>query len=256
MIQNETEFLAAAKRRHGLNEEMLQFERAPAFTTDQTLLDEWRKNRRTFLSGQLAAVQVAMDEYDARVNGDRRGEFMSTRSGARFWPLDPRPGDFDIEDIAHGLARICRFNGRTKGTYSVGQHSVLVSRLLPDRLKLFGLMHDASEAYLGDIISPVKKLVASQYGPLEAAVMVAVAQRYGFIDQWFNKEDHDLVKEADLVMLVTEARDVTTFGFIPKPLKVLPRDERITDCWSPETASLLFIREFEELTSGAGAVGG
>src|SRR5205085_1920126 len=99
-------------------------------------------------------------------------------TGTRFWPEDPSPRDVDIRDIAHGLARINRFNGRIKyDHYSVAQHSVLVSRLLPPPYKLFGLLHDAGEAYLGDLITPVKRLFREFYDAVEDRVMRSVARK-------------------------------------------------------------------------------
>ena len=92
-------------------------------------------------------------------NNDRKGEWVFLASGRRFWIIDPRPEDIYIEDIAHGLSMICRFCGQTRKFYSVSQHSILVSKELQPQYQLGGLLHDASESYIGDIITPVKKII-------------------------------------------------------------------------------------------------
>lgn len=258
MIQNETEFLAAAKKRYGLREARLRAKRTPATDLDSQLLAECQIG---YFDDELKTVQAAMDEYDGRVNADRKGTWMPMPH-ARFWPEDPRPQDIFIEDIAHGLARLCRFNGRIKyDHYSVAQHSVLVSRLLKARgfapgLVLFGLMHDAGEAYLGDVITPIKRLFRHFYEEVEERVMRAVADRYNFRPYFDAERARTAVKWADTVMLATEARDVTLLGYVSQELTELPDDQPITDCWCPDVAQMLFLREFEGLTSGAGAIGG
>lgn len=84
---------------------------------------------------------------------------ISTKSGRRLYVQNPTIAQIDIEDIAHGLAHQCRFNGQTSNFYSVAQHSVIVASILPPELKLAGLLHDASGAYLGDIVQPLKELL-------------------------------------------------------------------------------------------------
>ena len=89
-------------------------------------------------------------------NYEAGSEWIITASGKRFYLRRPTPADIDAGDVAHALAHICRFNGHTREFYSVAQHSILVSRLLPDELKLAGLLHDAAEAYCGDMVKPLK----------------------------------------------------------------------------------------------------
>src|ERR1039457_118422 len=90
-----------------------------------------------------------MDSFDG---------FIGTFSGLRFWPLDPNPEKILIDDIAHALAHQCRFGGHASRFYSVAEHSVHVSRLCPPEDALWGLLHDASEAYLVDLPRPLKQL--------------------------------------------------------------------------------------------------
>lgn len=89
----------------------------------------------------------------------RRGSFVETYTGGRFYPFDPAPDEVRIEDIAGGLAHTCRFGGHCRRFYSVAQHSLHVCAELADhgsRLQTYGLLHDAGEAYLGDIPRPIK----------------------------------------------------------------------------------------------------
>src|SRR5689334_10911717 len=83
-----------------------------------------------------------------------RGYNMTTFSGEPFWPLDPQPEDIRIVDIAHALSLQCRFNGHTKFHYSVAQHSLIMSFNVPLQFALEALLHDAAEAYIGDLIRP------------------------------------------------------------------------------------------------------
>ena len=84
--------------------------------------------------------------------------WIETYTGKKVYPLRPDEETLCVEDIAHALALTCRFGGHCSEFYSVAQHSCLVSDLCPDGLKLAGLMHDAAEAYLGDVVSPIKPL--------------------------------------------------------------------------------------------------
>ena len=85
-----------------------------------------------------------------------RGVAMSLADGSVFFPLDPRPEEIGIENIAHALAMSCRYGGHSLDYYSVAQHSVLVSRLVSRSDALCALLHDATEAFIGDLIRPMK----------------------------------------------------------------------------------------------------
>lgn len=135
---------------------------------------------------------------------------MQLSSGEKFWPLDPRPGDIDIEDIAFALSNICRFGGHCE-FYSVAQHSVLVSRIVEAEtgdlsLAFHGLMHDAAEAYLGDLIRPIKHWSgdwAEAYKKIEARLEKVIAQVFDLPYPM-----PDAVKRADDIAGATEARDL------------------------------------------------
>jgi 5'-deoxynucleotidase YfbR-like HD superfamily hydrolase len=136
---------------------------------------------------------------------DREGNWITTFTGKRFYPLDPREEDIDIVDIAHSLSILNRFTGHTEFPFSVGQHSLHVSYALDTELnqskqvQLAGLLHDASEAYVNDLATPLKRMLP-EYCSAEKAILDC-------IDSKFNIATHDpVVKEADTRALVTEAR--------------------------------------------------
>lgn len=101
-----------------------------------------------------------------------------TASGAEIDLLNPNPSDISIEDIAHHLAQQPRFAGATRIFYSVGQHSLMVARSCPENEKLWGLLHDASEAYLSDLISPIKHHLRD-YIVTEGVLLRAICTRFG-----------------------------------------------------------------------------
>lgn len=112
--------------------------------------------------------------------GDKRkGDYMTTYTGQKFWPLDPRAEEVHLEDIAHALSRICRFNGHVRSHYSVAQHAVIVSHLVPQYLAFEALHHDDAEAYLADLVRPVKKHIR-QYIKHERALEKVISKRFRF----------------------------------------------------------------------------
>lgn len=166
-----------------------------------------------------------------------------TRSGRKFDLMSPEKGPFDIETIAHALSNTCRFSGHVREYYSVAQHSVLVSRVVPERFALAGLLHDAAEAYLGDVVSPLKRLL-HEYRELEARVEAAIFARFG-IPKPLPQE----VRFADTILLATEQRDLMPshaeaqeweelYGIKPLPERIVPLP--------PLQARVLFLERFEE----------
>lgn len=177
-------------------------------------------------------------------NRDLRNIYVSTHLGHRFYPQAPRIEDVAIEDIAHGLAFQCRFNGQTQHFYSVAQHSLMVANLVPRRLALAALLHDAAEAYLGDMVKPLKGLFP-EFSRIEAEVMAIIGARFGVAASAF---DDRQIKRADLIALATEKRDLMPNSSEPWGLLdgVAPLPTRI-EAQSPQLAKQQFLGEFRRL---------
>lgn len=201
---------------------------------------------------KIFELEEAIKEYETVHDRGREGTWMPTYTGRRFWLLDPRPEDFDIRDIAHGLSRISRFNGATKGRgYTVAQHSVLASTLVPPPYRLAILMHDAPEAYAGDVISPLKRLLGAAYEKIETAIMTAIAIRYEFV--WDDHVVQRWVHKADRQMLASEVRwlvptGVLSPGFQPQEQGVALYEAVKLVPWEQDLAETMFLQKFEELT--------
>lgn len=172
------------------------------------------------------------------------GPWIQTFTGKRFNPLNPVIEAIAIEDIAHALSNICRFTGHCSDFYSVAQHSVLVSYLCNHEHALYGLLHDASEAYCQDIASPIKKTEEfSAYREVEAKLQRAVYKRFDCL-----KEEPADVKLADMMIFATEARDLMSplrcdfiVGTKPLPFNIIPLP--------PKQAKALFLERFKELNT-------
>lgn len=106
-----------------------------------------------------------------------RGDYIHTYSGKKFYAMDPTPDDIDITDIAHALSHLCRFGGHTPTFYSVAEHSILVSELVPVKDRMWGLLHDASEAYLCDIPRPFKQYL-NNYKEIEENIQRVIAVKF------------------------------------------------------------------------------
>lgn len=169
---------------------------------------------------------------------------IETYSGRFFEVIDPKVEDIDLYDISHALSMLCRFGGHSEAFYSVAEHSVLVSMLVSKENALAALLHDASEAYLVDIPSPVKSFL-DNYQFIEAKIMIQIANKFGF--EYPLAEE---IKLADRAQLKTEAKylmagrgenwgtwldGITLRGKIPK-------------CLQPIEAKQLFLTRFWELS--------
>lgn len=174
---------------------------------------------------------------------ERKGDWAQIYSGKKFWPLDPKPEEVDLKDIAHSLALQCRFNGHCNHFYSIAQHSVLVSKIVHPKQALAALFHDSSEAYTGDIVSPLKKFLPPEFKEIEKAIEEVIFKHFGI-----KKVDHYEIKRADKIALFTEMRDVMKEPsdkwegaefFEPHPEKIIPLN--------PEEAEKEFLERYKEL---------
>lgn len=174
--------------------------------------------------------------------------FIETFTGAAFTPLSPLHADIWIEDIAHALSNQCRFSGHSKEFYSVAEHCVRVSWALEawgedEDVQLWGLMHDASEAYLVDLPTPLKQSeFGDAYRAAEAKLMRAICERFSL-----SEKQPEIVHVADAVLLATEARDLMPH----KPehwrnLMVRPLEGEI-EPWAARWAEKMFLDRFREL---------
>ena len=140
-------------------------------------------------------------------------------SGRRLDLLDPTPVDVEIEDIAHGLAFVARWNGQTRGDwpYSVAEHSLLVEEIFgattdpAPRWRLAALLHDAPEYVIGDMISPVKAVLGDGYGALDARLAQAIHLRFG-LPATLPREVKAAIKRADKVSAWLEATRIAGFS--------------------------------------------
>jgi len=146
------------------------------------------------------------------MSGDR-GPWMETFTGKRFYPLDPGYGSVSIIDIAHALSNICRFGGHTKHYYSVAQHCItgadwVFEQTKSDRLAMLFLLHDAAEAYVGDMIRPIKSIPEFHFFKTIESGVIRSIYNYAGID-WATTEEEVIIKKFDNLMLAEEGFHLT-----------------------------------------------
>jgi 5'-deoxynucleotidase YfbR-like HD superfamily hydrolase len=183
-------------------------------------------------------------------------------SGRRLDLLDPSALDIEIEDIAHGLARVARWNGQTTGAhiFSVAQHCCLVealARVKSPRLSRAGrlavLLHDAPEYVIGDMISPFKAVIGDSYKAVERRLLGAIHRRFGLPAQ-SAPELERLIKAADRQSAFLEATRLAGFSttearrFFGRPPRIAPSMERdFLKPWPAETAQARYLERFRKL---------
>lgn len=170
----------------------------------------------------------------------------------RAYPFDA-PTSIDVETIARSLARQPRFNGHTRQAYSVAQHSVLVSRLVPSWLAPHGLLHDAAEAVIGDLVSPLKRELDARSGgyitALEADILAAILRGFGL--EPLDDAEARLVKDADELAMCAEVRDLMKPGERPLELPhgflAVEHIGRIRRAWGADEAEERFLERWREV---------
>lgn len=160
---------------------------------------------------------------------------------------DARDATFKIADVAHALSQICRFGGHTRQFYSVAQHSVLVSHIVPAEFQLQALLHDGAEAFCGDVVQPLKILPwMAGYRTFESNLQDRLLAHFG-VER--TPESDAAVRRADLQMLATERRDLMAPDSRPWPVLagVAPRHATISPKM-PTFAEAMFLQRYKELT--------
>jgi uncharacterized protein len=187
-------------------------------------------------------------------------------SGRRLDLLDPSPLDIEIEDIAHGLARVARWNGQTGGDhiFSVAQHTLLTAEIARHRtgggdrtLGLAAMLHDAPEYVIGDMISPFKAVIGGSYKEVESRLLAAIHLRFG-LPAALPAEVDATIKAADLGAAFLEATALAGFDaaearrfFGPRPALPAAAERDYLTPWPAGTAKRRFLQHFNELLEGA-----
>ncbi len=196
----------------------------------------------------------------ASAHGGRAWQRML--SGRRLDLLDPSALDIEIADIAHGLARVARWNGQTIGAhiFSVAQHTLLVEAIarahtpgLDRRMRLAILLHDAPEYVIGDMISPFKAVIGDAYKAVERRLLAAIHRRFGLPAQ-SAPEVEKLIKAADRAAAYLEATRLAGFAaaearrFFGRPPKIsLTMERDYLKPWPAETAQARYLERFRKL---------
>jgi 5'-deoxynucleotidase YfbR-like HD superfamily hydrolase len=200
-------------------------------------------------------------------NQDAPRAWQRMLSGRRLDLLDPSPSDIDIEDIAHGLARVARWNGQTVGdhAFSVAQHALLVEDILSaidpgidTRWRLAALLHDAPEYVIGDLISPFKAAVGLDYKAFELRLLDAIHRRFG-LPAPLPPAITAAIKNADRIAAYHEATILAGFSveeadrFFGRPASLpstLEKILRIISGHPPGAAQTAFLARFRSLEAG------
>lgn len=175
------------------------------------------------------------------LDGPRRGDWMQTFTGRQFWPMDPRPDEVDPSDIAHALSMLCRYNGHVDRFYSVAEHCVLMSEAVAPEHALWALLHDATEAYVGDMVRPLKRHMPD-YVAAEDRVMAVIGERFGLTGSMPAE-----VKDADNRILLTERAALLSTPPAPWGLEHLePLPVHVVG-WDPFYAEARYLDRLYEL---------
>jgi len=170
--------------------------------------------------------------------------WVQTYTGKAVHLLDPKPEEIDIVDIAHSLAHQFRYNGHTLKPITVAEHCVIVSYAVAPENALWGLLHDAAEFAVGDLVGPLKRMLP-EFSRIEAGVMRCICEKFGL----FPQDEPAEVKNIDRRLLHNELADL---------MAAPPQNWALTgeavpgvtfNCWKPKLAEVMFLARFEELTA-------
>jgi uncharacterized protein len=206
-----------------------------------------------------------MAKIKANIRGAAPRAWQRMLSGRRLDLLDPSPLDVEIEDIAHGLARVARWNGQTRGDhiFSVAQHTLLTEQIArrrtggsDRRLALALLLHDAPEYVIGDMISPFKVVIGGAYKAVEHRLLEAIHLRFG-LPRELPAEIVAIIKAADRGAAFLEATTLAGFSatearrlFGPRPALTAAVEADYLTPWPADTAKRRFLQHFNSLNAG------
>ncbi len=187
------------------------------------------------------------DRYSGPV--EEPGPYIQTVSGRRVNPFDPAPDDIDVGDIAVALSNQCRFGGHTRRYYSVAQHACIVSDQMLERdgdelAARWGLLHDASEAYLIDLPHPIKHRseLGRLYRAAEERLEVVIRERFGLLG-----DPPARLKEIDRAVLATERATLTMVAWHWPELEGVEPLDLLIEPWTPEVAEAAFLERYARL---------
>lgn len=195
---------------------------------------------------QIHTENDELDNYDVSNASDG---FMTTYTGIKFNPLKPTPDMVNIYDIAHALSQIARWGGHLRCHYSVAQHCVMVAEICDPDDQPIGLLHDATEAYIGDMIRPLKylKQMYGVYKKIEHRIDGAIAKAFGLE----TIEKTRSVEIADIVQLSMENihLKLKPSGWAFDTLEKYPQFKNLKPLvpWSPEVAEAKYLQKFKDL---------
>ena len=212
--------------------------------------------------GKTAKIAAKTTAAPASRNGDAPRAWQRMLSGRRLDLLDPSPLDIEIEDIAHGLARVARWNGQTAGDhiFSVAQHTLLTEEVarrrlgaVDRRLALALLLHDAPEYVIGDMISPFKVVMGGAYKAVEHRLLNAIHLRFGLPPD-LPADIVAIIKAADRGAAFLEATTLAGFGaaearrfFGPRPTLPAAAEKDYLTPWPAETAKRRYLQQFANI---------
>jgi len=170
--------------------------------------------------------------------------YIKTFSGKKINLRNPSSSDIDLADIGASLSKICRFGGHCSEFYSVAQHSVLVALMAPEPLRGAALLHDATEAYLGDVVKPLKVILGPVYNELEMAFEQAIRERFHWLPTIGQREKEE-IKKCDILALQIEDEafrnsNRTRLRYFYNKFEMLQTDSQLG--WPPYLAFTLFTK--------------
>ena len=185
-----------------------------------------------------------------RKGNDKQKAYIATFTKKQFFLLEPRIEDVDIVDIAHALSLQCRWTGHCQYHYSIAQHSYYCSFLGPQNEAFDRLMHDAAEAYIGDLNRPLKHYTEAgvAYRRQETIVQDVIAERFGF-----SKIEPPSVKIADNSMMYAEKKQIMGYAFEEPQEEIHQYDVEngiVIESWTSKYAETMFLERFKELFKG------